>query len=703
MKLIEKHPAEISLNLGDANAISGGLNLHDSHNVSTVSNVTNNITTISPLKSDTDSLQEKKNIFLVECKRAYEDGVLDSGEKAALEEIRIKLGIDQTTAKEILETVRLLAARNTCKTSLNPVAKTKLKILSENLLSNNVPALRAQLGNMAAIVNKYEHDDLSRKFFLALAVLTPRKCIEMMEESTTDSYWKSYWCYLAYIREKETDKAEVLLAGLDRFADYPEDNLTILAAAGALMGGNMDEAREYLEAVTGDYTPDLQRFVDSVYLLLDPDVAREMGADAFACAFYLVNMFGQKDPKVAAAEEAERRAREETERKAREEAERKVRKEAERKAREEAERKARDEVKRKAAKEAANKAKEGTERKADRAPAVKAVRDKGKASEVRRNEKKENSINTSREPQSVILTDLTRQLITHEKYAEALKKLRPLAKDGDTIAQYQLGLCYYNGWGVKQNQETASSWFKKSAVGGHVPAMFAMGFVYEEGKGVVVNSEEAVKWYRMAAAKGHADSLFHLGMMFDEGRGVNQSTKKALELLEKASQNGSEEAKKYLEQLQTCPSVSITKIRFEKEYLCMGKPSLCIHVDFDALNLKGKVLNCSVYILHDVYPPVPVRMDKGDPEAFSFNGELGTGATTDALNSRDVSFTDVCFAIPYFYLCRHDTKGTFNLIARIVIYDVSKKKPQRLMERDKKFSITCQKKLLSGTVYDVTW
>lgn len=351
---------------GDGNAykINGGMNLHDSHNVSTVNTVTNNITNIAPQKSDIDILQEKKNFFLAECKRAYEDGILEPSEEVALEECRIKLGLDEATAKRILETVRLLADRNNRKTSLNPIAKTKLKILSDNLSSNNVPALREQLGNMEAIVNKYEHDELSRKYFLALAVLNPKKSIELKEGSATDSYWKSYWCYLAYIKENETNKAEALLAGLDRFADYPEDNLTILATAGALMAGNIDEAKEYLDAITGEFTTELQRFVDSVYLILDHDAAKEMGADPFACSFYLVNMFGQKDPKVVAAEEAERKAKEEAERKAKEEAERKAREEAERKAKEEAERKAREEAERKAKEEADRKAKEEAERKA---------------------------------------------------------------------------------------------------------------------------------------------------------------------------------------------------------------------------------------------------------------------------------------------------------------------------------------------------
>lgn len=135
----------MGVTLGDANAINGGLNLHDSHNVSTVNTVTNNVTNIAPQKSELELLQEKKNLFLTECKRAFEDGILEETEEVALEECRIKLGLDEATAKRILESVRLLSDRNLRKTSLNPIAKTKLKILSDNLLKNNVAALKAQI------------------------------------------------------------------------------------------------------------------------------------------------------------------------------------------------------------------------------------------------------------------------------------------------------------------------------------------------------------------------------------------------------------------------------------------------------------------------------------------------------------------------------------------------------------------------------
>ena len=42
------------------------------------------------------------------------------------------------------------------------------------------------------------------------------------------------------------------------------------------------------------------------------------------------------------------------------------------------------------------------------------------------------------------------------------------AKDGNALAQYNVGICYYNGEYVEQNYEKAVSWFTKSAKNGNV-------------------------------------------------------------------------------------------------------------------------------------------------------------------------------------------------------------------------------------------
>jgi len=270
------------INLGTAGAVSGGINTSIKYEAQ---------------KTEMEILQENQKKYLAACKRALEDNVLEQSEIIELMNYRNELNIDEATADKILESVRRSADLNSRKTSLNSIARAQLNLLKANLQSNNVNALKAQIGKLEAIVNKFEHAELSRMYYLALAVLDPERCIKLKESSIVDSYWKSYWSYLAYIKAGMPMEAEMLLAGMDRFADYPEDNVTILAIAGALLTDNEIEAREYLSAVTGEYTTELQRFVDSIYLLLEPETAKEMGANEESCAFYLTNLFGHSSLK----------------------------------------------------------------------------------------------------------------------------------------------------------------------------------------------------------------------------------------------------------------------------------------------------------------------------------------------------------------------------------------------------------------------
>ena len=371
-KLIEKPASQggLSVNLGDGNAISGGIHHQDSHavtnvdnslhNITTNSSTVNNITNVASQKTEMEILQEKKTLYLNACKRAYEDNVLELAEVNALEEERLKLGLDKATANRILEQVRLMSERNARKSELNPIAKVKLRKLTENLQKNEVKALMQQIDSLEPLVNKYDHDELQRKYYLVLAALKSEKCIASYENTQTDNYWNTFWSYLAYIKDGNIVEAENLLGSLDRFTSYPEDNMTVLASAGELMKGNEIEAKLFLEEVKGEYTPALQRFVDSIYLLLEPETAKEMGADENTCAFYLVNFFGQKDPKVKAAEE---KARREAEEKAKREAERKKKAEAEARRKAEEEERKKREAEEKARREAEEKAKREAEMK----------------------------------------------------------------------------------------------------------------------------------------------------------------------------------------------------------------------------------------------------------------------------------------------------------------------------------------------------
>jgi len=107
-------------------------------------------------------------------------------------------------------------------------------------------------------------------------------------------------------------------------------------------------------------------------------------------------------------------------------------------------------------------------------------------------------------------------------YATAIKEWTPLAKQGNSYAQYNLGIMYDKGDGVVQNDKTAVKWYTLAAEQGYTLAQYNLGVKYQEGVGVVQNYKTAAKWFTLAAEQGHTSAQYNLGVMYGNGIGVLQ-------------------------------------------------------------------------------------------------------------------------------------------------------------------------------------
>ena len=87
-------------------------------------------------------------------------------------------------------------------------------------------------------------------------------------------------------------------------------------------------------------------------------------------------------------------------------------------------------------------------------------------------------------------------------YDTALKEWRPLAKQGLSQAQYNLGLMYAEGEGVAQDYQEAVRWYRLAAEQDHASGQFSLGAMYIAGHGVPKDYVLAHMWMNMAAAKG---------------------------------------------------------------------------------------------------------------------------------------------------------------------------------------------------------
>ena len=76
-------------------------------------------------------------------------------------------------------------------------------------------------------------------------------------------------------------------------------------------------------------------------------------------------------------------------------------------------------------------------------------------------------------------------------YDKALYYISFDAVQGDPIAQYNLGVMYNKGIGVKIDKKEAFGWFLLASDSGHILAKYALGMLYYNGDGVKINHTRA--------------------------------------------------------------------------------------------------------------------------------------------------------------------------------------------------------------------
>lgn len=91
-----------------------------------------------------------------------------------------------------------------------------------------------------------------------------------------------------------------------------------------------------------------------------------------------------------------------------------------------------------------------------------------------------------------------------KNFLAAFETFQALARDGDAGAQFQTGLLYFEGQGVRKSLKESFDWFKRAAAQNHGPAKMMIGLFYFSGYGVKVNHAEAYKWFSSAAQEGWA-------------------------------------------------------------------------------------------------------------------------------------------------------------------------------------------------------
>lgn len=120
--------------------------------------------------------------------------------------------------------------------------------------------------------------------------------------------------------------------------------------------------------------------------------------------------------------------------------------------------------------------------------------------------------------------------------------LTKAALAGGSAAQYQLANLL-----MRLNRcEEAITWYKSSAVQGHVNSCFELADIYAYGRGVRSDEVQAIYWYREAAYLGNSTAMYRLAAYYKDSRKTQENSDEYFKWLSQAAKAGDGRAKREL-------------------------------------------------------------------------------------------------------------------------------------------------------------
>lgn len=568
------------LNLGDANAISGGVNINQSKNI-TSHDTHYHSTTVherskseSELKLDaTNQLREKAEEIMAE------RGRIDSVAMSQLRPLATHLGIDDESFKTIIKDVR--SNRNGSASGLSAANARYLQQAQQAVQTNDMDGLSNLTPRLEAMAAISQDDNVQYLYYLTLSLLYPIKSMEVYERQTDENYWRSFWAIISYIRTGKHAEATKVLALFDpmRF-EKSEDDQNLLEAYFNIMKEDKDGAQEFLDEILGEPTEQVKPLLRAV-----ESVLYEEEAESLEVRFYMERVMTKADVVVKSSKNIESPISEKEIPSQSSQSEKKSKLQVEpTPVSSPKENKEADELYAKACSASGPKRVMLLQKAAD-AGSLDAMCDLSDCYYDGEGIDKSIPLAVKWMSQAANMGSVKAQLQmggvlfkgadgVNQNYVEAEKYLLMAAKSDNTDAQalladlyftmeeydksliwarkaaqldhfyacFILGRLYDEGLGIEENHIEGLKWFEKAANGGDADAQNLVGNIYLNADYIEHDAKKAFKYYQLSAAQGNLMGMCNLGWCYQEGIGTDMNFLSAEEWIRKAADGGLQDA-----------------------------------------------------------------------------------------------------------------------------------------------------------------
>lgn len=172
------------------------------------------------------------------------------------------------------------------------------------------------------------------------------------------------------------------------------------------------------------------------------------------------------------------------------------------------------------------------------------------------------------------------------------------AEQGNAYAQSWVGYFYENAYGTARDFGEAAYWYRRSADQGNRFSQNNLGECYYYGRGVERNYEKAASWYKKAADQEFPSACYNLGWCYENGEGVASNRSLAISYYRKAAASGNEDARQRLSKLGLSADGSST---MSASTASTSSSSSGSHVDPSTLANAQSGIDVSQYVLGQQY------------------------------------------------------------------------------------------------------
>lgn len=303
---------------GDANAIhslnsnshnttvhtTDSNNTSNSHNTSIGSissgNVTNNNTTIIVDNATIGklSLEEKMREYRSFCEANINNGIITNTVRNRLDAKADELNLGKDNCRLIEISIRERSGRASY--VFSEFDRSTLQNVSATVRANaNLGDLQKCISKLTSLAAKCDEEDVHYFLNLLRAVTDPSQQIRYYKDRTTDSYWQTFWTYIAYLKNDNIEQAENVIQSLSCWNEYySQDNIRLLFCCGELFTENCSDIvaqniRETFSSCTS-YSRQLEGLYSAIkYLLQVGSSGRKLSQNP-EIDFYLSCIWGIK-------------------------------------------------------------------------------------------------------------------------------------------------------------------------------------------------------------------------------------------------------------------------------------------------------------------------------------------------------------------------------------------------------------------------